>query len=49
MDGFGSTPGGKRGSMSPVEEDQAPLFAELVAERGCNPFTLSAEVAEHLA
>jgi hypothetical protein len=31
-----------------VDDDQTPLFAEVVEERGYNPFDLAAEVAQEI-
>lgn len=38
-----------KGAMCPVNRDETPLLAQLIEERGFDPFDLSDEVAEDLA
>ncbi len=43
---MGSALRGKKGSMCPVNRDEPPIFAQLIEERGFDPFNLAAEIAQ---
>ena len=39
----------KEDSMNPVGSNETPLFAQLIEERGSDPFDLSTEIAAQIA
>ena len=43
---MGSALRGKKGCMCPVNRDEPPIFAQLIEERGFDPFDLAAEIAQ---